>query len=289
MVAYYNENNPDAAEWLRNLIRDGLIAPGDVDERSIVDVKADDVVGYRQCHWFAGVSGWSLALRLAGVPDSFRVWTGSAPCQPWSCTGEGLGTADPRHLWPDFLRLIIQCRPAVVVGEQVESRLGRQWLSGVRADLESVAYGMGGADLCAAGVGSTCIRQRLYWGAVAVEYVRNSVHQGLEGHSWDGDGCEEPRWLDSIPRGPVPATDVWSDFVVGRFRGDKWRRVESGIKPLVYGLPEGMGRGQPELRRLLRSAGKNRKTRLMAYGNAICPQVAAVFIRSFLESVTEMR
>lgn len=164
MVAYYNENNPDAAEWLRNLIRDGLIAPGDVDERSIVDVKADDVVGYRQCHWFAGVSGWSLALRLAGVPDSFRVWTGSAPCQPWSCTGEGLGTADPRHLWPDFLRLIIQCRPAVVVGEQVESRLGRQWLSGVRADLESVAYGMGGADLCAAGVGSTCIRQRLYWG-----------------------------------------------------------------------------------------------------------------------------
>ena len=149
MVAYYNENNPDAAEWLRNLIRDGLIAPGDVDERSIVDVKAEDVVGYRQRHWFAGIGGWSLACRIAGIPDDFRIDTGSCPCQPWSCTGKGRGTADSRHLWPDLLRLIVQCRPAVFVGEQVESRLGRQWLSGVRADLESVGYGMGGGVICA--------------------------------------------------------------------------------------------------------------------------------------------
>lgn len=145
----------------------------------------------------------------------------------------------------------------------------------------------GGGDLCAASVGSTCIRQRLYWGAV--EHIRNPVHQGLEGHAGNGDCGEEPRWIDSIPRGPVPSADVWSDFVVGRFRSDKWRRVESGVKPLVYGLSSGMGRDQPELRRMARSAGKNRKTRLMAYGNAICPQLAAVFIRSFLESVQELR
>ncbi len=42
MTAYYNENDPYAAQWLRNLIGAGLIAPGDVDERSIVDVKAND-------------------------------------------------------------------------------------------------------------------------------------------------------------------------------------------------------------------------------------------------------
>ena len=42
MTAYYNENDPYAAQWLRNLIARGLIAPGDVDERSIADVKAND-------------------------------------------------------------------------------------------------------------------------------------------------------------------------------------------------------------------------------------------------------
>ena len=35
MRAYYNEIEPFCARWLRNLIAEGLIAPGDVDERSI--------------------------------------------------------------------------------------------------------------------------------------------------------------------------------------------------------------------------------------------------------------
>jgi DNA (cytosine-5)-methyltransferase 1 len=33
--AYYNEIDPFAAQWLRNLIDAGHIAPGDVDERDI--------------------------------------------------------------------------------------------------------------------------------------------------------------------------------------------------------------------------------------------------------------
>lgn len=45
--AYYNENNPIAAQWLRNLISKGHIAPGDVDERSIEDVLPSDLVGIR--------------------------------------------------------------------------------------------------------------------------------------------------------------------------------------------------------------------------------------------------
>lgn len=38
MRAYYNEHDPYAAQWLRNLIAFGCIADGDVDERSIEDV-----------------------------------------------------------------------------------------------------------------------------------------------------------------------------------------------------------------------------------------------------------
>ena len=116
MSAYYNEIEPFAVEWLRNLIARGLIAAGDVDERDIRDVRPNDISGYAQCHFFAGIGGWSLALRLAGWPDDRPVWTGSCPCQPFSQAGSRAGTADERHLWPAFFYLIEQCRPPVLFG-----------------------------------------------------------------------------------------------------------------------------------------------------------------------------
>jgi DNA (cytosine-5)-methyltransferase 1 len=171
VTAYYNENEPYAAAWLRNLIAAGHIAPGHVDERSIVDVAPGDLAGYSQCHLFAGLGGWSYALRLADWPDDKPVWTGSCPCQPFSGAGQQRGTADDRHLWPEFRRLVEQHRPATVFGEQVASSLGRAWLSTVRADLEALEYVVGAADLCAASVGAPHIRQRLW-------FVADSRRQG---------------------------------------------------------------------------------------------------------------
>ena len=163
MTAYYTEIDPFAAQWLRNLIAAGHIAPGDVDEGSIEEVSADDLKGYTQCHFFAGIGGWSYAARLAGWPDDQPMWTGSCPCQPFSAAGKRKGTDDERHLWPVFFELIRECSPSIVFGEQVASRLGREWFAGVRADLETLAYAVGGADLCAASVGAPHIRQRLWW------------------------------------------------------------------------------------------------------------------------------
>src|SRR5574343_242423 len=121
VLAYYNEIDPFAAQWLRNLISAGHIALGHVDERSISDIRPSDLVGYIQHHFFAGIGGWSYALRLAGWDDSRPVWTGSCPCQPFSQAGKQAGTKDDRHLWPEFFRLIRECRPEVVFGEQVAS------------------------------------------------------------------------------------------------------------------------------------------------------------------------
>lgn len=234
MAAYYNEIDPYAAQWLRNLIAAGLIAPGDVDERSIVDVRPDDLAGYDQCHFFAGIGGWSRALRLAGWRDERPVWTGSCPCQPFSAAGKRKGVADERHLWPEFRRLIAERSPPVVFGEQVASADGRDWLAGVRADLEDMAYAVGAADLCAAGVGAPHIRQRLWWvghtdserpptGRIAASATRQgraaiadggigrladamrdgAEHESADGHIAEGtpvglDGCAS--WAGAEPR-----------------------------------------------------------------------------------------
>jgi DNA (cytosine-5)-methyltransferase 1 len=174
-VIYYNEIDRKAASWLRELMRAGVIPAGDVDERSITDVRPGDLRGYRSCHFFAGIGGWAYALRLAGWPDDQPVWTGSCPCQPFSSAGKQRGNTDERHLWPVFRGLIAECAPAIVFGQQVASRLGRDWLATVRSDLEGLAYAVGAADLCAAGVGAPHIRQRLYWVANASGERRDRI------------------------------------------------------------------------------------------------------------------
>ena len=144
-----------------------LIPWGDVDERSIEDVTPDDLRPYTQCHFFAGIGVWSLALQRAGWPDDRPVWTGSCPCQPFSAAGKGNGFADERHLWPAWFHLITQCKPPIVLGEQVASKDGLGWLDLVSSDMEGAGYAVGASDLCAAGFGGAHIRQRLYFVGVA--------------------------------------------------------------------------------------------------------------------------
>lgn len=187
MTAYYNEHDPYAAEWLRRLILNGHIAPGDVDERDIRDIRPDDLKGYAQCHFFAGIGVWSHALRRAGWADDRPIWTGSCPCQPFSAAGARAGFADERHLWPAFRWLINQCKPPIVIGEQVASKDGLGWLDLVSADMEASGYAFGASDLCAAGFGGAHIRQRLYFAGV-------------------GDAANQPRKRDagSLSRTQTP-------------------------------------------------------------------------------------
>jgi DNA (cytosine-5)-methyltransferase 1 len=304
---YYNDNDPRSAAWLRELIKQKVIPAGDVDERSIKDVTGSDLKGYIQCHFFAGIGGWSEALRLAGWPTTHPVWSGSCPCQPFSCAGQRKGEKDARHLWPEFQRLIAECRPPIVFGEQVASKDGRVWLAGVRSDLEILGYAVGAADLCAAGVGAPHIRQRLYW-------VGDSNGQRLQGFIFGGYGSDQwtfgetglvggmadakhnghnrPRWHETKPRGNGmvdPETTkrrrmykeysrgwieevggssgtfgFWSNSIWITCRDEKVRRIEPGIFPLVDGLPGRVG--------ILRGA-----------GNAIVPQVAAEFVKAFMD------
>ena len=283
---FYNENDPKTAAWLGGLAKRNLIESGTIDTRSITDIQPGEC--HPTSHFFAGIGGWSYALRLAGWPTDRPVWTGSCPCQPFSVAGKHAGTDDPRHLWPAWLTLIRECRPATIFGEQVASRAGREWLAGVRADLEALGYAVGAADLCAAGVGAPHIRQRLFWVA---DDCRMGDATGI-GHGggpengigfsaeMSGKGCEigrvgatdaarsqgrslrcdeagEGSQLDSVSSG------AWNDSDLLPCADRKSRRVESGTFPLAHGVPARVGR-------------------LRGYGNAIVPQVAAVFVRAFL-------
>lgn len=267
---YYNEHDRKAAAWLRELIKEGHIPDGWVDERSITDVRPHEVARFTQQHFFAGIGGWSLALRLAGWPDDKPVRTGSCPCQPFSNQGKRLAEKDPRHLWPVFRDLITFGEPAVTFGEQVAPQAGRDWLAGIRADLEGLGYEVGAADLCAASVGAPQPRQRLYWVAnphlpnkdkrasVGKQpiHIQGSKHsEAIEGMEYpEGNGWEQrrtkPNWWGSSSR-------LGED-------GHR-RRIAPGLEPLATRLP-----GRMDL--------------LRGYGNAIVPQVAAEFIKAFLET-----
>ncbi|HUW08736.1 MAG TPA: DNA cytosine methyltransferase [Anaerolineae bacterium] len=190
---YYNEIEPYAAQWLRNLIDAGLIAPGDVDERSIEDVRPSDIADYTQCHWFAGIGIWSYALRQAGWPDDRPVWTGSCPCQPFSQAGKGGGFADKRHLWPAWFWLIEQCGPGTIFGEQVANAL--DWLDLVSTDLEGAGYAVGAIDTCAAGFGAPHIRQRLWWVADTEGERRGEEGRGSGRFSQRDGDCGESNGL----------------------------------------------------------------------------------------------
>lgn len=197
-AAYYNEIDPFAAQWLRNLIAAGHIAPGEVDERSIEDVTPDDLRGFTQCHFFAGIGVWSHSLRLAGWPDDRPVWTGSCPCQPFSAAGKGDGFADERHLWPHFFHLISERRPQHVFGEQVAAGNANTWFDLVQADLEGVGYAFGIVPFTSAGIGAPHIRERAYWVANAYSVIsdrRGDVR--APGRDEYSNGGDDDRLADS--------------------------------------------------------------------------------------------
>ena len=302
---YYNEHDPKAAAWLRELIRAGEIPPGEVDERSIVDVKPNELTTYIQCHLFAGIGGWAVALKLAGWPDTEPVWTGSCPCQPFSFAGSGLGEKDSRHLWPVFAGLIRAAKPPVIFGEQVASKAGREWLAGVFADLEGMDYQRAAADLCAAGVGAPHIRQRLYWVANA-NGARCSWARPAQPEKRNGDsvasGSSPTRGLADnagerrngsagMPRTngrPISETSVWlgnADDTGSQGRCEhrnSTNQLSAWASSVAIACTDGKTRRIESGSFPLADGIQGRVGLLRGYGNAIVPQVAAEFITAYL-------
>ncbi|BBZ93120.1 hypothetical protein BRDID11004_59810 [Bradyrhizobium diazoefficiens] len=295
MTAWYNENDAYAAGWLRNLINERLIADGVVDTRSIVDVRSADLAGFDQLHFFAGIGGWSLALRRAGWPDARPVWTGSCPCQPFSLLGKQAGYADPRHLWPTWARLIGERRPATIFGEQLAT--APRWLRLVRGDLEALGYAVGALPIEAACAGAEQLRDRYWFVAQQACLLVNGIEPGLEGYTGHVDqaraesqaarsaaasGFQFAGGALADSEGLGSGTGLREGFAIfdgngaasGRRKFDlaicsidgRVRRIEPGLRLVADGIPA-------------------RVDQLRALGNAIDPRPAAAFIRAAMQSI----
>ncbi|MFN3644323.1 MAG: DNA cytosine methyltransferase [Gemmobacter sp.] len=328
MAAYYNDADPAACAWLRELIAAGLLPPGEVDGRSILEVEPADLRGFAQCHFFAGIGGWPHALRLAGMAGDQIVWTGSPPCQPFSQAGQRKGKDDDRHLAPAFLRLIAACRPGLVFGEQVASAAvlgpsGRTagteaegatawaWFDALAADLEAASYAVAAADLQAASVGAPHIRQRLFFGAVALDAGAGWLGDGLGAGSQGRNGM--PGGADQCAARPAGLAGGLADGHGGLARNgpiqcSRQHRCEppdgeaGGLvdlaDPARTGATDGVwraadwllcrdGRWRPVEPGTFPLADgiPGRMGLLRGYGNAIVPPLAAEFVTAFMESL----
>jgi len=283
---YYNEWDSFAAEWLKQLIKDGLIPDGEVDNRSIVDVEPGELKGFTQCHFFAGIGGWSRALQLAGWSSDRPVWTGSPPCQSFSTAGKQKGKDDERHLWPVFFNLIRECKPTAVFGEQVAAAIRHGWLDDLQDDFEAEGYSSGAVVLPSGSIGAYHKRDRLFFVADSInerpqgriQGREDSQREDINGHTGcsgstdtlgnpDSDRSQQRDEAAETAghRDSIDSAGFWSDSQTIYCRDGKYRPIpiEPALFPLADGIPNRVG--------ILRGA-----------GNAIVPQAAAEIIKAVI-------
>jgi DNA (cytosine-5)-methyltransferase 1 len=257
-MIYYNEWDAKKAAWLEQLQKDGLLASGTTDTTDINDVLPANLSDFDRVHLFAGIGGWEYACELAGWAGP--IWTASCPCQPFSAAGRRGGTADERHLFPAVHWLVQQCRPPIIVGEQVASKDGLAWLDTVFARLEATGYTCAAYDLSAASVGAPHIRQRLYWvaytheasqraGSRSVRHERDDASGGgsierlansqEERHEQPWNARERGAGLADNGMGAWASTE-WVRCINPVKGTETWRPVEPYIAKIPDGLPGGV-------------------------------------------------
>lgn len=228
---------------------------------------------------FSGIGGFALAAKMAGGIKTIgfseidpyantilkRHWpdvpnygdirnvpavrcdliTGGFPCQPFSIAGKRRAENDPRHLWPEMLRVISQSRPTWVLGENVP-HIANLVLGEVCSDLEAEGYEVQPLDIPACAVGAGHLRQRTW------------ILAHLADRGQKADSAETPIQAGQDNTRPEPAGELSGGL--GRL---DWRPAMPAVVRDVDGIP-------------------NRIHRIHALGNAIVPQVAARILRAMM-------
>ena len=263
----FNENERFVAAWLR-----ALFPEHDVDNGSITGLVGRDLVGFDRVHFFAGIGGWELALKMASW---MRPRCGPAVAHVSrlvmpEAEGESEMNATCGHNF-DALS------PSATLQSSLESRLRavldvngspeyvltwKHWAMPSGPPICALrARGRRTSDSGFTGWGTPTLRD---WKDGAA--IGSTPVNGLLGRMATLAGWPTPLSAPTMKRKGA-CKRPWDNFDVVTCRDGKARRIEPSVHPLAHGVPSRVGR-------------------LCGYGNAIVPQVAATFIRAFMESIS---
>ena len=123
------------------------------------------------------------ARPFCGLVD---ILTGGVPCQPFSHAGQQKSTDDPRHLFPDIERIIMECKPRIIFLENVEGIISSKYggeegtsvLKHVLGRLETLGYRATASIFSAEECGAPHQRKRVF-----ILAVSDTDSQRCEGQS----------------------------------------------------------------------------------------------------------
>jgi DNA (cytosine-5)-methyltransferase 1 len=216
------------------------------------------------------------ATTYAGRID---ILTGGFPCQPYSTAGKRKGKEDERHLWPEMLRVIRECAPRYVVGENVRGLVG--WNGGlvfeeVCADLEAQGYAVQPFVLPACAIGAPHRRDRVWFVAYADNGQRKRQNEKLR-TGWDASTGSRSRSVANsdglrLEHGTEPGSIAQGEREIReRIARQPPSTSWTGFPtvPPVCGGDDGLPKELDGI-----TFPKWRRESIKAYGNAIVPQVA---------------
>lgn len=254
---------------------------------------------------FSGIGGFSLGLERAGMetvafceidkfcqqvlkkhwPDvpvfkditkldgkqfngAVDVVCGGFPCQPFSVAGKQKAEKDSRHLWPEMLRIIRECRPTWIIGENVKGiiKLG---LDTICKDLEAEGYAIRLFNIPACGVGAPHRRERIW----IIAHTTGKQDRWVQHPEFQTDAiasvasnADNFRCKGSQPKAlQGQSTQSWE--LAGGYQ--EWRNGWPVSAPRVCGVDDGI---------------PNRTHRLKSLGNAVVPQIPELIGRAILST-----
>ena len=206
--------------------------------------------------------------------------TGGYPCQPFSVAGRQQGEKDPRHVWPEYFRLIKELRPTWVIGENVSGHV-KLGLDTVLENLESEGYSARTFSISASSIGANHQRERIW-------IVANS------GCSW-GSGSEFQRKNENEIKkedanqferssSSSQSNMVYSDSE----RLEKWESIGENFSQEYQTL---IGADwwsiEPDVGRVANGVPK-RVDRLKSLGNSLVPHIPYYIGMSILQNTLEV-
>lgn len=221
---------------------------------------------------------WPKVPNIGDIRDTAAmtpvdVLTAGYPCQPFSTAGRRKGEDDPRHLWPAVRAAVAHLGPGLVVLENVRGHLTLGF-DRVLGDLADLGYDAEWRVVRASDVGCCHQRARLF----VVAYPAGERARPIAGVGTTAD-CS---WTPDGPGGSVGGGDAarFGPYAAAVHRWEAHHgpapdpttdgRLNLRFVEWMMGYPPGW----------VEPAG-SRNNQLRCLGNAVVPQVAEAFLRSW--------